>query len=342
MNDSSLNLYNPLFSHIYIEKKAYDYPLTDKVLSFLQTKPHQLIEIEHYKDMFNRSNQSFHQQKMAPNLILAVKEGTAVYQGAPVCQNFGREHFYYTSCMMNCIYDCEYCYLQGMYPSANIVVFVNLLDIFQEVHQLLQKHPVYLCISYDTDLLALEPMLGIVHQWIDFINKEPDLTVELRTKSANLASILDTKPNQRLILAWTVSPEAIASKFEHHAPSLNSRIKNIQLAMELGYPVRLCFDPMIYVNDWKEQYHQLVEQLASSIDFGKLSDISLGVFRISAEYMSKMRKQRPDSVVVNYPYENDNGVFHMNTTKAKEMIQFLSQELTTYVSPNKLFIWEET
>ena len=35
--------------------------------------------------------------------------------------------------MFNCIYDCDYCYLQGMYPSANIVVFVNHEDFFDAV-----------------------------------------------------------------------------------------------------------------------------------------------------------------------------------------------------------------
>ena len=28
-------------------------------------------------------------------------------EGAPVCQSFGNENFYYCSCMMNCIFDCE-------------------------------------------------------------------------------------------------------------------------------------------------------------------------------------------------------------------------------------------
>lgn len=342
MNEYGPNSYSPMFHHIYIEKKAYDYPLTQKLLhqDYFQSKP--AIEIDHYKDVFNRSNQRFHEQKQAPSLILAVKEGSFVYPGAPVCQSFGNEHFYYTSCIMNCIYDCEYCYLQGMYPSANLVVFVNLDDIFAEVHTLLQKHPVYLCISYDTDLLALEPMLGVVHAWMDFVEREPKLTVELRTKSANLASILDQKPNERFLLAWTISPESIVQTYEHQAPSFQARLKNIHTAMELGYPVRLCFDPMLSVPDWKEQYQELVETLAKAIDFTKLTDISLGVFRISSDYMSTMRKQRPDSAIIQYPYENDHGVCHIETAKSKKMIRWMSELLSHHISNEKIFLWEET
>lgn len=56
--------------------------------------------------------------------------------------------------MMNCIFDCEYCYLKGMYPSGNLVVFVNLEDIFAELEALLAQKSIYLCVSYDADLVV--------------------------------------------------------------------------------------------------------------------------------------------------------------------------------------------
>lgn len=331
-----------MFHHIYIEKKAYDYDLTQKILTSMNASSHQQVLIEHYKDVFNRSNQSFHQQKQAPSLILAVKEGTLVYEGAPVCQNFGHPYFYYTSCMMNCIYDCEYCYLQGMYPSANLVLFVNLEDIFEEVRKLLKQHPVYLCISYDTDLLALESILGVVHKWIHLVEQEPELTIELRTKSANLNCILDTQPNPRFVLAWTLSPEPMVQHYEHRTASLNARLTSIQKALALGYPVRLCFDPMLYSHDWQKQYKELIQKTADSIDFNQVTDISLGVFRISADYMSILRRQRPDSAIVHYPYVNDHGVFHMETKQSIAMIQWMKKQLSAYVPEEKLFLWEET
>ena len=68
-------------------------------------------------------------QEKEKALIIAEKKGTLVYPGAKVCQSFGNEHFYYTSLVKNCIFDCDYCYLQGMYPSANLVVFNNIEDM---------------------------------------------------------------------------------------------------------------------------------------------------------------------------------------------------------------------
>ena len=56
-----------------------------------------------------------------------------------------------------------------MYPSANIVVYVNLDDFFEAVQQKLKtEKPLYLCISYETDILALENFLEYTKEWIYF------------------------------------------------------------------------------------------------------------------------------------------------------------------------------
>ena len=37
--------------------------------------------------------------------------------------------------MLNCVYDCSYCFLQGMFNSANYLVFVNYEDYFKEIEK---------------------------------------------------------------------------------------------------------------------------------------------------------------------------------------------------------------
>jgi spore photoproduct lyase len=180
------------------------------------------IETDHYKDIFNRNNQDFQTQKASQKLILAVKRDKLIYEGAKVCQNFGHKHFYYTSSVLNCIYNCDYCYLQGMFPSANIVVFVNIEDYLAQVELLLKEHPIYLTVSYDTDLLAFEGIYPFTAQWIGFAGKSPGLTVEIRTKSANYRPFPLTA-NENTILAWTF-PDEIAGRHEKNTPSLASSL----------------------------------------------------------------------------------------------------------------------
>lgn len=323
------------FSHIYVERQILDHPETVRILGHFPKA--EVVGIHHYKDVFNRKHQSFYDQKQSPALILARKDGRLVYPGAPVCQSFGNHYFYYTSCMMNCIYDCEYCYLQGMYPSGNVVLFVNLEDIFREVDQLLEKHPVYFCVSYDTDLMAFERIAGFVRRWHGFARQRPGLVIEIRTKSGAFGQLKDLEPLPNMIFAWTLSPQKIIEKYEHHTASLDVRISQLWQACEAGFPVRVCFDPLIWVEDFEAVYKEMIRQVFARPL--KPLDASIGVFRVSADYLKQMRRQRPASALLWYPFMTSHGVYHYGTALSEKMTYTVKEILKTYVDEDRIFVW---
>jgi spore photoproduct lyase len=336
--------YYELFSHIYIEKDILSHPRVKQIISHFPDA--KLIIINHYKDVFCRTHQDFHEQKQAKQLILAAKQHQLLYQGAPVCQSFGNEYFYYTSSMMNCLYDCEYCYLQGMYASANVVVFVNIEDIFKEVKALLLKHPVYLCVSYDTDIAAFEGIIGHTALWVSFeeeCRQQADLNelkIEIRTKSAQTHLWESLQPSKNVIIAYTLSPERIIEAYEHGTPSLKERLESARTALDCGFSVRLCFDPMIYCNDWEKAYDELLTYTCENILMDEIQDVSIGTFRVSEDYLKRMRKQAPESAVVQFPYVNGNGVYHYPDALLQEMTNHMKNKLMEIIPENKIFSWE--
>ena len=330
--------FNPPFSRIYAEREALAHPRAAQVLSAFPAS--RVIVIDHYKDVFNRTHQSFYLQKQSQALILAVKKGTLIYPGAPFCQDFGNSHFYYTSSVMNCIYDCEYCYLQGMYPSGNLVLFLNLEDIFGEVRALLARHPVYLCVSYDTDLLALEGITGLVRDWIAFAGKHPDLTLEIRTKSAAFSRIADLAPLQNVILAWTLSPEA-AARHEHRVPSPALRLQSALHALRAGWPVRLCFDPLLLLPDARNLYRTFIEEVFRTLPGDQILDIGIGPFRISTEYLKRIRRSRPACAILSYPFEVTDGSASYDRAAMHALMDEVCSLIAKYVNPDKIYRYEE-
>lgn len=336
MNNSNQNLWNNSFSHIYVEKEIQN---THKVAEIIEQFPNAVvIPIQHYKDIFNRSNQNFHAQSQQRKLILATNKGQLVMKGAPVCQNFGQEYFYYTSNVLNCIYDCEYCYLQGRYPSSNLVVFVNLSDNFAELNALLKQHPVYVCISYDTDLLAIENTFHFLTEWIAFAKLHPNLTIEVRTKSAQAELIRKLEPLPNIIYAWTLSPNVIQQNYEHKTPTLPMRLNALKTAITCGHPVRACFDPILNVEQAFETYQAFLNEVFQVIDANSLTDISLGLFRISKDYLKQLRKHRPNSSIATYPYAQSNGYCHYEDTIFYELLIPIYNELLTYLPADKIFL----
>ncbi len=321
------------YSHIYIEDEAVNYPATAKILRHFPES--EIIHIRHYKDMFNRAKQDFVLQKKAQSLILAVNHSELIYPGARFCQSFGNEHFYYTSNIMNCIYDCEYCYLQGMYPSGNMVVFVNIEDYFDKIRNILKEHPMYICISYDTDLLAVEGLCHFTQKWIDFTTDNPGLTIEVRTKSMYDVSKLNNSSYPGIVWAWTLSPDEVVS-FEHFTPSLANRINAVNNAINNNCRVRLCFDPMILIPDYQRIYGSFYKSVFEQIDSSKIFDISVGLFRISSDYLKAMRRKRGCTITA-YPYDNVNGMCSYDAKKSGEMLAFAESELSGYYPKDRIY-----
>lgn len=329
------------FAHIYVERDILDHP---RVLNWRQRFPKaEWVVIDDYKSVFSRPRQSFDLQKRAPKWILARKKDQFVYSGNHFVQDFSYENFAYNALVLNCPYDCRYCYLQGMYGSANTVVFVNLEDFFEATDSAMLNRanpgkPLHLAISYDTDLLALENILGYVGEWADFARNHPELLLEVRTKSANIDRFRDRKPQANIVFAWTLSPQAVIDAYEKQTPSLERRLAALAEMASLGWPVRICLDPVLRVPDWEGHYRELVQRIFEVVPATAISDVSLGVFRMSADYFKRMRKQgRTD--LLHYPFEHANNTVSYFKEEREEMLCFLKNELTQHISKNFLHIW---
>ncbi|WYW09541.1 spore photoproduct lyase [Fusobacterium nucleatum] len=337
LNNKNSNLFNNRFSHIYVEKKILNNKNTLEILS--KFKDVKIIEIDNYKEVFSSNNQDFHLQKLGQKLILASNKPNMIYEGAVVCENFENDNFYYTSSIINCVYDCEYCYLQGVYSSGNIVIFVDIESVFEEVEELYNKlKTLYLCVSYDTDLLAIENICGFSEKWYYFIEDKKDLKIELRTKSGNIDKFLNLKPLNNFIIAFTLSPENLALKNEKYTASFKNRVNAIKELQEKGWKVRICIDPLIYSDNFEKNYSQMIEYLFNEIDKEKVIDVSIGVFRISKEYLKKMRNQNQNSEILYYPFECIDGVYTYSDKIKSYMINFIKEQFLKYIDERKIYI----
>lgn len=328
------------FHHVYIERKLEGQRECEEILAKLPKS--RVLWINHYKDVFNRKNQSLTIQKRSPALVLAGKEGRLIYPGSKECQSFGNEYFYYTSSIMNCLFDCEYCYLQGMYPSADVVAFTNIEDIFSETDTLLLEHPVYLCVSYDTDLAALEGLMGYCKRWIDYAAGKENLTLELRTKAAlpeSLMAYCRKKECENIIFAFTLTPEMVQLSYEHGTAPIAGRLASIKQAAQWGMKIRVCFDPLIVKDGAAEAYSGLIRELFGTVSRDSIYDVSLGGFRVPADYMKRMRKRRPESELLSYPFVTE-GKSCCYGSPGDELMEAVEEMLKEYVPADKIFRWD--
>ena len=264
---------------VFVESEIMGHPIAKRILSCLPKAD--LFEINRYQELFNKRQQNFRLQKEKPALILAKKHDNFVL---PAPSGFGldsQKNFYFSH-MYNCIYDCRYCFLQGMYSSANYLLFVNFEDFFTSISETIHNNAdssLTFFSGYDCDSLAFEKITNFAQHTLSFFKKHPEVEFELRTKSVNIETLLGLKPLSNCVVAFSLSPAKVADALDKKAPRINKRIRALQKLAKFGWLVGLRLDPLIYCDNWKGLYSELIEEIMTELEIINLHSVSFGPLR---------------------------------------------------------------
>ena len=323
---------------IYVEREAREHPRAQKILERFSKAT--VIECERYGEVFNRASQNFRLQKQSPALVLAKKFDNFVLP-TPDGYGVGGHHNYYFSHMLNCLYDCRYCFLQGMYRSANYLLFVNYEDFQDEMRATLNKYPedepVYFFSGYDCDSMALENVSDFAADFMPFMREHPSAYLELRTKSANIKPLLAMEPTPNCIVAFSMTPDAVAKTLEHGAASVSSRIKSMKKLADAGWKIGLRFDPLIYHEEYQSAYRELFNDVFEQVPSEAVHSVSFGPLRFPPAMFEKIRKLYPQERLFAGPLTKDRQMVSYPKAIEDEMASFCRQELERFVPETKFF-----
>ncbi len=282
-----------MFDRIYIEEAVRDHPRTQNILECYKSA--ERIGCGRYGEVFNPKKQNFRLQKQNPSLILAAKQGNRVLP-TPPDYGLGADRHYYFSHMLNCLYDCRYCFLQGMYQSANYVLFVNYEHFLSDIADTLFENPSEQCFffsGYDCDSLAMEKVTRFTNAFLPFFAQHKNAWLELRTKSVNISPLLEREPIPNVVVAYSLNPEPVATSLEHKAPSIKARLSALKKLAAAGWKVGLRFDPLIHFENGIRKYEQFVDQIFETIPSDSIHSVTLGTFRSPKNVFKKMESLYP-------------------------------------------------
>ena len=326
-----------MFHAIYYEHSVADHPTTTCLRARFPKAA--WIPVNRYNEVFNRRQQNFRLQKRNPALILARKYGQLVLP-APVGYGIGHQRNYYVSHMLNCVYDCRYCFLQGMYRSAHYVLFVNYEDFKTAMADTLAVAPdqtTCFFSGYDCDSLALEPVSGYIEDLLPFFAAHPQAGLEIRTKSTQIRSLLKRPALPNVIVAFSFTPTELAQALEHKTPSIERRLAALCQLQEHGWTLGLRFDPLLYDPDFECRYRDLFSTVFARIDGSCVHSVSFGPFRLPRDYFHTLVKLYPEEPLLSAEYSERDGMMSYTVELEREMRDFCRQELSRYVTDSVLF-----
>ena len=322
---------------IYVEDEIQNHPKTKYILN--KFKKSRIISINKYGEIFNKRNQNFRIQKANPCLILAHKKDNFVLP-APEGFGIGSSKNFYFSHMYNCIYDCRYCFLQGMYSSANYVIFVNFEDFDISIKKIIENNldsKVTFFSGYDCDSLALENVTGFAKHILPIFRKYPQIEIEFRTKSIQKEPFLSVKPMPNVILAYSLMPELMSNSLDNKAPSISKRIRVISELASKGWKIGLRFDPLIHGENWKELYQELLENIYNKISFDNFHSVSFGSLRFPKKMFKNIFRLYPNEPLFTSPLSLNNKIISNDIEIEEEMTSFCKNLSLKYLNENQIF-----
>ncbi len=251
---------------------------------------------------------------------------------------------YYFSHMLNCLYDCRYCFLQGMYPSAHYVVFINYEDFAEGIQNILKQNAqpqIYFFSGYDGDSLAFDKISQFLQFFLPFFAKNPRAVLELRSKSASVQSLLQASPLANVICAFSFTPETISKKFEHKVPPLSKRLQAMADLAKAGWKIGLRLDPLIAIENFSHLYEELISAIFNSVSVQNIHSVSLGPLRFPQKMFQKMVKLYPHEPLLaqdlqkrerHYSY-TENIEVNMTNEVTEVLLKYIPKELLFKCSP---------
>jgi spore photoproduct lyase len=202
----------------------------------------------------------------------------------------------------NCPMDCSYCFLQE-YVADNpaFQVFSNYADALDEVDRMAASaagRSFRVGTGELADSLAFDSITAMSCDLVEYFSARPNLTLELKTKTDEIDNLIALDPKGRVLVSWTLSPDAVFRSSEHRTASPAARIAAARRVLDAGYRVAFHFDPIIAYPDAERDYATLIDNLLDSISAKHISFVSIGGLRMTPALKSAARRRHPDDAML--------------------------------------------
>ena len=332
-----------MFHKVFIEEEIAQHHRTKKILS--QIKPNHIEYIERYNQVWGKVKRPYLQKRQDLNLFIAQKRGNLVKLAPDAYGQIGAPHYYFIH-SFNCIYECEYCYLQGYFHTPDLVFFINHEEILQEIKRILQQHeqgPVWFHGGEFSDSLALSHITQELELYFDFFAKHPQANLELRSKSANIQTLMRLSPSPNIVIGYSLSPQNVTKSLDQKTPPLKTRIEAIKKIAKHGHQVAIHLDPIVDSPSLKRDYEELIDSVVLSLPLQQLAYLSLGVVRFTPSVYSQVQNNYPKSKILKQEFtKSRDGKIRYSRPHRNRVLESIKKIcLRRNIPPKKIYLCME-
>jgi len=284
---------------IFVDKEVLSFPLTKRIIKRCPGVPAAVVRNKQELDVLLAS--STDPTGEGKKYLWLSRHKGAFVKPCPCTPHYVGCNYFVINLALNCPLDCSYCILQVYLANPWITIYVNLNDLWTELDTFgREKKGKFVRIGTGelSDSLALDHITQTSSELISYFARKSKVLLELKTKTTNIAGVLDRPAAENIVLSWSLNSEKIAREEEKGAPPVEDRIETAKVVSEKGLPVGFHFDPLILYPGWEEDYARVVEKLLCSVIPSRIRWISLGSLRFPPALKPIIEKRFPSSRII--------------------------------------------
>ena len=322
---------------IFYEKEIENYELGKKLLEKYEDVPKKVIDNHNnIEEMRKKENKEF--LKMKTNLIIGVRK-THKYQ-----ENHKVSDFLVPYTSSGCTASCMYCYLVCNYNKcAYLRLFVNREKMLEKIIKTAEKSDKDLTfeIGSNSDLVLENTITNNLVWTIENFKDSKKGKLTFPTKFDMVEPLLDLDHKGKIIARVSVNPEEIINNVEFGTSRLDGRINAINKLKEAGYEVGILIAPVIFVENWKEVYLELIKTLESRLSTKVKKDVFFEIIFMTYSYVhTKINEEAFPKAINLYDKElmigRGRGKYCYKTKLREEGERFFIENMKKYFPNNEI------
>jgi spore photoproduct lyase len=270
-----------------------------------------------------------HKKQKKPSLVIEKKDDLGLGL-CPVASPKTRCCNLYTlDAVESCGFDCSYCSIQSFYHGGQVTFDKDFSNKLKNIK--LDPNQIYhIGTGQSSDSLLWGNKEGVLDALFEFAISNQNVILELKTKSKNIDYLLKNEIPKNIITTWSLNAPTIIVNEEHFSATLDERLECAKEIADKGNLVGFHFHPMVYFDNWKNEYLSIFESLIKDFDPSSVAMVSLGTLTFIKPVIKQIRSRDFYSKILQMPLIDSDGKLSYPKDIKVEMFRFAYESLTSW------------
>ncbi len=231
-------------------------------------------------------------------------------------------NLYTLDAVESCGFDCSYCSIQSFYNENKIGFDKNFTQKLKNLKLDPNKH-YHIGTGQSSDSLLWGNKEGIMDALFEFAKANPNVILELKSKSKNIKYLLENSVPKNILCTWSLNPTTIVENEEHLSASLDERIESARALADRGVLVGFHFHPIVVYENYLSEYANIAKKLTKEFSADEVVLISMGTLTFIKPVIKKLRQRDFKSKILQMPLVDASGKFSYPLETKIEMFKNL-------------------